>query len=261
MRTLIRSWAVLALLSPVVGACAGGASKHAASYAPAPSPFLDRAGVSSPEECLARAGSLSQAGAQADALAILAAAQREHPDNAPILSAYGRQALIMGEEALAERLLKQALEADPDDWRALSAQAALAGRRGRLAGARHALDRARTLSGGHAVVLNNLGMSHLLDGNAPEAARLFRQALIAADLTPVHAGRIKRNLAVALAVEGDFELADRLAGETLPRGLKDARREAIANFMGMGAGPAFDRGGWTARLADASASMADPSWR
>jgi Flp pilus assembly protein TadD len=122
------------------------------------------------------------------------------------------------------------------------------------------LDRAQTLSGGNAVVLNNLGMSHLLGGKAPEAASLFRKALIAPDLRAVHAGRIKRNLAVALAVEGNFEMAERLAGERLPRGLKNARREVIANFMGIGAGPAADRAGWTARLADASASMADP-WR
>ena len=260
MRPIFRSCVVLALLSPLVGACAGGASKHATPNNPTPSPFLDGAGFSSPEDSLALADSLSRAGAHPDALAILAAAHRRYPQNAPILSAYGRQALIMGEEALAERMLKRALDADPDDWRALSAQAALSGRRGSLSGARLALDRAQALSGGNAVVLNNLGMSHLLGGKAPEAASLFRQALIAPDLRAVHAGRIKRNLAVALAVEGNFEMAERLVGERLPRGLKNARREVIANFMGIGAGPAADRAGWTARLADASASMADP-WR
>ena len=261
MRTLFRSCVVLALLSPWVGACAGGASNHAKPNNPTPSPFLDRAGFSSPEDSLALADSLNRAGAHPDALAILAAAHRRYPQNAPILSAYGRQALIMGEETLAERMLKRALDADPDDWRALSAQAALAGRRGSLSGARLALDRAQALSGGNAVVLNNLGMSHLLGGKAPEAASLFRQALIAPDLRAVHAGRIKRNLAVALAVEGNFEMAERLAGERLPRRLKNARREVIANFMGIGAGPAADRAGWTARLADASASIGDPRRR
>lgn len=260
MRTLFRSCVVLALLSPLVGACAGGASKQAAPHHPTSGAFLDSAGFSSPEDSLALADSLNRAGAHADALAILAAAHRRYPQNAPILSAYGRQALIMGNETLAERMLKRALDADPDDWRALSAQAALAGRRGSLSGARLALDRAQALSGGNAVVLNNLGMSHLLDGRAPEAASLFRKALIAPDLRAVHAGRIRRNLAVALAVEGHFELAERLVGERLPRELKNARREVIANFMGIGAGPAADRAGWAARLADASTSMADP-WR
>ncbi len=258
MRTISCSCALLAILPTLLAACDGGAARNSAMADRPAGSLFESPAVMSPSDAIALANSLRGAGADADALAVLAAAHRRHPENARILSAYGRQALLMGQSDRAEPLLRRALDADPNDWRALSALAALEGRKGRIADARLALDRARTLAEGNAVVLNNLGMSHLLEGNAAEAASLFRKALIAPDLKAAHAGQIKRNLAVALAVQGDFAIADRLAGEPMPRELKSATREAIARFVGLAGRPADERSGWTARLADASEFTSDP---
>jgi Flp pilus assembly protein TadD len=106
-------------------------------------------------------------------------------------------------------------------------------------------------------VLNNLGVSHLLLGDASEAAGLFRRAIASRTLNPAHAARIKRNLAIALAVGGDFEAADRLAGEPLPRNLKGAGGNAVAAFMGLGAEP--EAAGWSAHLGAISPETAPPS--
>ena len=103
-------------------------------------------------------------------------------------------------------------------------------------------------------------MSYLLEGRASEAAPFFRQALASPALKPGHASRIKRNLAVALAVQGRFDAADRLAGAPMPRSLKNADGEAIAQFMGIGRPPVTVSSGWAARFADASQETA-PAWR
>lgn len=213
--------------------------------------FALDAGFSSAGEALQRADSLRARGAEAEAFALLAAAHRRYPRDAPILSAYARQAVLMGEDELAEPLLKRALAAEPGDWRALSAQGVLDERSGQQAEGRGTLLLARSVSAQQAAVLNNLGVSYLLEGRAAEAAGLLRQALASPTLKPAHAARMKRNLAVAVAVGGDFALAERLAGEKLPQSLKQANGEAIARFMGLPPRRPAQAGGWTARLADA----------
>jgi Flp pilus assembly protein TadD len=209
-------------------------------------------GFSSAGDGLTLGQSLRDRGANTEAFAVFAAAHRRYPRDSRLLSAYGRQALRMGEEALAARLLRQAIEADPNDWRALSAHAVLEGRQGRNANARIAFVQAQSLSADDPVVLNNLGISYLLDGNAERAAALFRQALLSLKLNRMKAARIRRNLAVALAVSGDFATAERLAARSLPRHLRNAGGDVIARFMGLSGHPFFDSGGWRARLADAT---------
>jgi Flp pilus assembly protein TadD len=222
--------------------------------APAPSPG---AGFASPEEALKLAYSLRGAGSDDQALAVLASAHRTYPEHQGLLSAYGRQALVAGDDALAARLLAKAVEADAGDWRAVSALAVLEGRAGRMDDAREGFMRAHSLSeGGSLAVLNNLGVSELLDGNAEEAVRLFRKALAVTGAPPAHAEQVRRNLAVALAMTGDFAAADRLAGHAMPRRLQGATAEDVARFMGLRRQPQQASAGWAARLAHASESRA-----
>ena len=147
-----------------------------------------------------------------------------------VQSAYGRLALAMGHDELAARLLESAVASDPGDWRALSAQGVLEWRGGRPSEARGALVKAKSLSAEDSAVLNNLAVSYLLENRAAEAASLLRQALASPSLNPVHAGRIRRNLAVALAVEGNFAEADRLAQAKLPRSLQTCRGKRNSAF-------------------------------
>jgi Flp pilus assembly protein TadD len=212
----------------------------------------------SAEDALKLAYSLRAAGSDNQALAVLASAHRDHPQHQALLSAYGRQALVTGDDDLAYRLLTRAVEADADDWRAVSALAVLQGRAGRAADAREGFMRAHSLSSGDSLaVLNNLGVSELLDGNAEEAIRLFRKALALPGAPSPHAERVRRNLAVALAMTGDFAAADRLAGQPMPRRLKGASGEDAARFMGLARPVQQASAGWAARLAHASEFRGD----
>lgn len=242
-------WALLLIFACCIAGCEGGASNSA--RLDARTSVADTAVFASPGEALQRAERLRLAGADVEALAILAAAHRRYPNHAHVLSAYGRLALAMGHDELAARLLQSAVGADPRDWRALSAQGVLEWRNGRPSDARGALIKARTISAGDSAVLNNLAVGYLLENRPAEAVSLLRQALAAPQLNPAHGRKIRRNLAVALAVEGNFAEADRLVQVALPRSLEGADASAIRQFMGLGgAAPAARQAGWEARLTE-----------
>src|SRR5262245_61091257 len=96
-------------------------------------------GMESAAMLLSRAEALRAEGKPILALSRLAEAHQRYPADAAIASAYGRVALLLGHDAVAEPLLAQAVAANPRDWRALSAQGVLETRRGRLLDARRAL--------------------------------------------------------------------------------------------------------------------------
>jgi Flp pilus assembly protein TadD len=198
---------------------------------------------------LARAEELRAGGKPVQALSWLAEAHRRFPNDGAVASAYGRTALLLGHDAVAAPLLAQAIAANPRDWRAFSAQGVLDSRRGRLPDGRRALVKANMISASEAVILNNLAVSHLLEGKAEAAASLLRQGLASPELRPDYERRLKRNLAVALAVEGQFQEADRLAGERLPRDLAGADPARLAALMGVNEARLAAETGWKSQLA------------
>jgi Flp pilus assembly protein TadD len=182
---------------------------------------------------VARAEALRARGEEVAALYVLSEAHRRYPHDRAVISAYGRVALLLGHEALAAPLLDQAIAADPGDWRALSAKGVLEARGGRLPDGRRTLAQARMISAGEAIILNNLAVTHLLEGKPAAAASLLRQALAASRLNATHGRRLSRNLALALAMQGRFDEADRLAGERLPRALAEGDMSALRGLLGV----------------------------
>lgn len=83
--------------------------------------------------------------------------------------------------------------------------------------ARHAYQVALMLQPGAAYALNNLGYLALLEGDTPTSIRRFREA-IAAEPTLVTA---KHNLALAYAVAGRMDLAERTLAEAGPAARAD----------------------------------------
>jgi Flp pilus assembly protein TadD len=205
---------------------------------------------------LARAEELRAAGKPVQALARLADAHRRFPLDAGVVSAYGRVAVLLGHDELAAPLLAQAVAANPRDWRALSAQGVLESRRGRHADGRRALIKATMISASEAVLLNNLAVSHLLEGKPAAAASLLRQGLASPELRPEYEQRLKRNLGLALAVQGRFDEADRLAGETLPRDLAGADGRRLRRLLGVSETQLASGDGWKAQLANSVAAQA-----
>jgi Flp pilus assembly protein TadD len=237
MRTIIRSLLLLIIAAGTAASCDTGDDVDPA-YEPPEAAAENTGEYDTPAAALRAADALRASGANAAAMAVAAGAYRRFPYNPAVTSAYGRLALINGNHALAARLLRDATAALPEDWRALSALGVLDSRSGRPEEAREALIRARAASGGNAVALNNLAVSCLLDGQPGEAAALLHHALASPLIKPDHRRRMTRNLALALAVDGQFDEADAIAGEPMPRELDHASPAAVRRFMGLN-GPAF----------------------
>jgi Flp pilus assembly protein TadD len=241
--------ASLSLLCALSGC---GGSLHQADSAPGlPDNAHGDARFTSAPEAVHMASALHASGADAEALAVIAAAYRRFPNDATVISAYGRFAAINGQDELAKRLLREALAMSPEDWRAVSAGGVLAAHADRHDDARRAFTHAREMSGNDGVALNNLAVSLILDGNAPEAERLLRQALASPALKDRHRQRVRRNLAVALAMQGNATAAAQIAGTPLPSGLRHADRATLRRVMGLG----------SAAAASDLAPVPAPSWR
>jgi Flp pilus assembly protein TadD len=244
----------------IIGAALGLAacehsSEERGGYLAAPD-FRGAAASQGQEAALVSAEALRRAGKPIEALSRLAEAHRRAPADAAIASAYGRMALLLGHDDLAGPLLAQAVAANPKDWRALSAQGVLDSRRGRLPDGRRALDQAKLISMGEAVILNNLAVSHLLEGKPAAAASLLRQGLASPELRPDYERRLRRNLALALAVEGRFAEADRLAGAPMPRDLAGADGQRLARLLGVNEAQLAALSGWKARIARSTPASA-----
>src|SRR5262245_33560572 len=143
MRMRFRARMALFALAVCLSACEGDASRSSSLSRPDTSPLSQNTEFSSPEDAVRLADSLRQSGNDADAMALLARAWRRYPKHPAIASAYGRAALILGQEDLAADLLAVAVAVDPNDWRAMSALAVIYGHNGRFPEARKALMRVR----------------------------------------------------------------------------------------------------------------------
>ena len=251
MCSMIRRWMILGSAALALAGCSHGQPEgDIANTAAMGSPQPDR-GLSA-AAMLGQADALRGKGEPIAALSLLTEAHRQFPKDAAIASAYGRLALTLGHDEMAALLLDQAIAADPRDWRALSARGVLEARRGRLPDGRSALMQANRISASEAAIINNLGVSHLLDGKPGAAASLLRQGLAVPGLRAAHERRLKRNLALALAMEGHFEEAEALAGEKLPRALASGDMTVLRRLVGVNPAALAGDGGWQARIADAS---------
>ncbi|MBX2805262.1 MAG: hypothetical protein KTR19_04750 [Hyphomicrobiales bacterium] len=246
-----RFCSLLAVIAPVAACSTGSDEKYRITSIPLP-PLMDSQAGASVDDAIQLARTLQHSGASGEALSVLRSAHARYPDDIALLSAYGYQAALMRQDALALRLLQRASDADPEDWRVFSAYAIVAERQGHKMEARQAFSRAREISGANTASLNNFGMFYLLEGQTSDAAAIFRQALISPQIDKDHIFLVKRNLAVALAIQGEFEQAERLAGYSLPRALENAGRDEIAAFMGLDERAATEDLNWKPHVADAS---------
>jgi len=258
MSSLLRRWMIFgnaALVSLCLTVALAGCSHEPPSGEMAGPATVD--GVqpdhgASASAMLQQAGELRGKAEPMAALSLLTEAHRRFPDDAAIASAYGRLALALGHDEMAAPLLDQAIAAAPEDWRALSAKGVLEARRGRLPDGRAALMQASRISASEIVIVNNLAISHLLDGKPGAAVSLLRQGLAMRDLRPSHERRLRRNLALALAMQGHFEEAETLAGEKLPRALASGDMSVLRRLVGVNPPVLAGATGWQAQIAEAS---------
>lgn len=130
----------------------------------------------------------------------------EHNARRPVarsLQGRGLIALRSGQPELALRLFNQALERDPDLWRAKigTARAHLA--LGDPAGATQALIRAEASAALNASALNDIGMVFLTDQVPDRAVAYFERALVLEAQHP----SARSNIRIARAMLGDYDAA------------------------------------------------------
>lgn len=203
-----------------------------------------------PKAIVEFAARMKVTGAQEQAFGTLERALREYPDHADLLAAYGRLALALGKDQAARGALLRARRQGADDWRVLSALGVLQTKAGDYAGARTLFHAALARSPGNAVVLNNLALAYILDGHPRQAEQILRKA----DAVPSRdRGKLRGNLALALAVQGRFDKARMLAEARFPASLATGDPEEIRLFLGL---PPVE-GSWSTVIA-LDTARADP---
>jgi Flp pilus assembly protein TadD len=161
---------------------------------------------------LAYARALRANGAKPEALAALDKAAAGKPTDRRLQLERGLLALELGETAKAEKLLRQAHDANAPDWRLHSALGAALASSGRQPEAQAQFAKALALAPDQPAVLNNLALSYALDGKVAEAEKLLRKARPEPAQTP----QMKQNLALVVGLRGKFDEARALGEAALP---------------------------------------------
>jgi len=161
---------------------------------------------------LAYARALRVSGAKPEALAALDKAAASKPADRRLQLERGLLALELGQTAKAEKLLRQAHDANAPDWRLHSALGSALASGGRQPEAQAQFAKALALAPDHPTVLNNLALSYALDGKVAEAEKLLRKARPGPAQTP----QVRQNLALVVGLRGRYEEARVLGEAALP---------------------------------------------
>lgn len=151
-------------------------------------------------ECLLALGRADEAAALFDTVSRQSAAYRARG-----LQGVGLSLLAQNRLDPAENALQKAVAADPSLWRSWNALGDLADTSRKPLKAIEYYARALALTPDSAVVLNNIGYSKLLAGDAEGAFDQFRKALA----REPHSATIQNNLRLALAAAGNYAEATR----------------------------------------------------
>ena len=180
--------------------------------------LADKAGKryeANPEDgiaALAYGRSLREIGQHQQAVAVLRQAALRAPQDKALLSAYGRALIDVGNLREAADVLARAHTPDKPDWRVLSAQGTVADQLGDHTGARRYYEAALRIAPGEPSVLSNLGLSHALSRDLPEAEKALRQAAA----SPKADQRVRQNLALVLGLSGQTTEAESLLKQDMP---------------------------------------------
>lgn len=155
---------------------------------------------------------LRKGGRNDRAAAVAGEALHRFPNDQPLMMTYGLAQIATDNPQEALRPLAMLAQTDAQNWRARSALGVALDQMGRFTEARQAYQEALTIHPDDAAILTNIGMSHLLEGDPDQAEPILRQAVALPSATP----ETRQNLAIALALQGKFDEAERLERIDLP---------------------------------------------
>ena len=147
----------------------------------------------------------------AQAVEVLQKAMLQFPKDAAVASAYGKALAESGSFNEALKVVRAANSPRTPDWRLTSAEGAIQDQLGNPSEARRLYQEALKLAPEEPTVLNNLGLSHVLTNELPQAEAALRRAVA----SPRADSRVRQNLALVVGLQGRFEEADRLAAAEL----------------------------------------------
>jgi len=152
-------------------------------------------------------------GGRADrASQVAAEGLQRHAGDTTLLMTYGLSLIASGNPQDALQPLALVAHGDPHDWRSRSALGVALDQLQRYDEARQAYQEALAIKPDDPGVLTNLGVSHLLAGEPQAAEPILRQAVALPGAPP----EARQNLAIAVALQGRFDEAERLERIDLP---------------------------------------------
>ncbi len=165
-------------------------------------------------------------------LAVLRQVVEANPRRQDIRYHFGIELLKANRAVQAEEQFRRLLREGRRDWQTFNALGSTLAEQNRHAEARRYFRLALKLAPDNPRVINNLAMSHMLDGDPRTAERLLRQIL------PGTHGSIKtkvrQNLALALGLQGRFDEARYMASHDLPPAQVEANMAYLRKMLGAG---------------------------
>jgi Flp pilus assembly protein TadD len=178
------------------------------------------------EVAIAYAQALRRTDQRAQAVAVLEQAAIKNPKHKALLGEYGRALAENGRLQQGLDVLARAHTPDMPDWRVLNAQGAINDQLGNYKEARRYYQTALKIAPNEPSVLSNQGLSYILSKDLVQAESILRRA---AD-QPRADKRVRQNLALALALQGKFDEAEKIAAGDLP---PDEARANVAALRDM----------------------------
>ncbi len=160
------------------------------------------------------AGKLKALGQTGQQLKVLDELTRLHPQDTQLQVKYGKELIVAGQTSRGQTVLQRVADSGKADWKTYSALGSALDQQGQHAKARGYYQAALKVRPGEISILNNLAMSHLLDGDLAKSEKLFKELDAMPDST--REPRIRQNLALSVGLQGRFDEARDIASRDLP---------------------------------------------
>ena len=157
------------------------------------------------------ARNLRQVGGAAQAVTLLKEVVMRAPDNAAVLAEYGKALIEVGRPADALPFFGRATQTGEREWSILSAYAVALDQTGSHTQAQAQYEAALDLSPDNPIVMGNLAMSHVLEGNLARGEEILRKLVARPDATP----QMRQNLAMIASLRGNRSEAENLSRQDL----------------------------------------------
>jgi Flp pilus assembly protein TadD len=188
-----------------------------------------QADPSDPAKAIAYANALGGIGQTEKQLQILKQVYLNNPTDAKIAAIYGKKLVGAGQGNAAIPVLDPVAASPAADWRIHSALASAYDQAGQFQDAKSQYEKALAKKPGETSVLNNMGMSYILQGDPKSAETILRQA--AQSPQSKNEPRIRQNLALAVGLQGRFDEAREIASKDLPADQVEANMEYLRKMM------------------------------